>query len=83
MATSYEIVSDLEPPASLAEIHVHYLAQMMSIVERKDELVGLVAAATSLEEFDTIVSTFNFDEACLPIAQEAGLLGIDLQLPCG
>lgn len=56
---------------------------MMSIVEAKDELVDAVAAATSLEEFDTIVSTVSFDEACLPIAEKAGLLGIDLELPCG
>jgi hypothetical protein len=83
MTISYEIVSGLEPPESLAEIHANYLAEMMSIVEAKDELVDAVAAAISLEEFDTILSRFNFDEACLPIAEKAGLLGIDLQLPCG
>ena len=55
----------------------------MSIVEAKDEIVGAVAAANSLEEFDTIISTVSFDDACLPITEEAGLLGIDLQLPCG
>jgi hypothetical protein len=83
MATSYEIVSDLEPPASLAEIHTSYLAEMMSIVEAKDELVDAVAAATSREEVDTILLAVSFDDACLPIAERAGLLGIDLQLPCG
>ena len=84
MATSHEIVSDLEPPASLEEIHANYLLEMMSIVEATDELVEAVAAATSLEEFDTIiVITFNFDKACLAIVEKAGLLGIDLQLPCG
>ena len=83
MATSYEIVSDLEPPASLAGIHTSYLAEMMSIVDAKDELVDAVAAATSLEEVDTILLTVSFDDACLPIAEKAGLLGIDLQLPCG
>ncbi len=56
---------------------------MMSIVEAKDELVEAVAAANSLEEFDTILLTVSFDEACLLIAEKAGLLGIDLQLPCG
>ena len=83
MTTSYEIVSDLEPPASLADIHTNYLTEMRLIVEAKDELVDAVAAATSLEEFDTILLTVSFDEACLPIAEKAGLLGIDLQLPCG
>ena len=83
MATSYEIVSELEPPESLEEIHANYLAGMMSIVEATDELVEAVAAATSIEKFDTIISTFTFDETCLPIAEKAGLLGIDLQLPCG
>ena len=84
MTTSYEIVSDLEPPASLAETHTNYLAEMMSIVEAKDQLVDAVSAATSREEFDTIIlPTFNFNNACLPIAEKARLLGLDLQLPCG
>jgi hypothetical protein len=63
-------------------MHVNYLTEMMSIVEAKDQLVDAVAA-TSIEEFDTILSRFNFDEACLPITEKAALLGIDLQLPCG
>ena len=83
MVTSFEIVSDLEPPASLAEIHANYLAEMMSIVEAKEEIVDAVAAATSREEFDTILSTVSFDDACLLISEEAGLLGLDLQFPCG
>ena len=84
MTTSYEIVSDLDPPASLADIHANYLAEVTSIVEAKDDLVEAVSAATSLEEFDTIiVPTFNFNNACLPIAEKAGLFGLDLELPCG
>lgn len=83
MTTSYEIVSDLEPPASLADIHTNYLTEMMSIVEAKDQLVDAVSAATSREEFDTIIlPTFNFNNACLTIAEKARLLGLDLQLPC-
>jgi hypothetical protein len=83
MGTSYEIVSDLEPPASMAEIHANYLVEIASIIEAKDELINAVAAATSLEKFDTFISAVSFDDACLPIAVKAELLGIDLELPCG
>jgi hypothetical protein len=83
MGTSYEIVSDLGPPASMAEIHANYLVEIASIIEAKDELINAVAAATSLEEFDTIISAVSFDDACLPIGVTAELLGIDLELPCG
>ena len=55
----------------------------LRLLAAPDELVDAVAAATSLEEVDTILLTVSFDDACLPIAEKAGLLGIDLQLPCG
>ena len=81
-ALSVEVVSALEPPASLQEVHDNYVAEMGVVLQAHDDFISDLAAAKSFEEADTILSAFDIESACLPMAEAAALLGVEVGLLC-
>lgn len=83
LAASHAIISTLEPPESLADVHNNYLDVMGVAVAEQEEIVSAIAASTSQEEADAILTGVDFEEACLPLADAASLLGVEVEYPCG
>lgn len=82
VALSVEAVSALEPPASLQEVHDSYVAEMGVVLQAHDDFISDLAAAESFEEAGAILSTFDIESACLPMAEAAALLGVEIRLLC-
>lgn len=82
LAASVAVTSTLEPPPSLAEVHDNYVVEMSALLETKDQTVSELANATTWDEADAIIANIDIVTPCLPMAEAATLLGVNVRLPC-
>lgn len=83
LAANLEIMRGIEPPASLQDVHNNYISKASEIIDAQDDLVMAVEAAASREEAEAVLDAVSFDDACVPLANAAALLGIVVEIPCG
>ena len=83
-AVSDAMVVALEPPESMAAIHADYVRAVQRFGEVREDVLASIAEAGSWDALDEVMNSFDFgfQQACVALVSDAGLRGIDLDIPC-
>jgi pyrimidine-specific ribonucleoside hydrolase len=81
IVTSHDTVADLNPPASLEEVHDNFLRVFGEVVGAQDAILLAAAEAETFDDIGPAVDV-NIADACQPVTDEAAWLGVDIDLPC-
>lgn len=78
------MVVALEPPESMAAIHADYVGAVQRFGEAREDALAAIAGAGSWDDLDGVFASFDFgfQQACLALVSEAGLRGVELEIPC-
>jgi inosine-uridine nucleoside N-ribohydrolase len=82
MVATSTIVEALEPPTSLARLHVAYLVEVHSDLAFRGPMLEGLRAATTFEEGFSSFEGFSDGAACEAMANEAFFLAVDAEFPC-
>jgi len=78
------MVVALEPPESMAAAHADYVSAVQRFGEVREDTLAAIADAGSWDALDGVLANFDFGfrQACLALVSEAGLRGVELDIPC-
>jgi pyrimidine-specific ribonucleoside hydrolase len=82
MAVMSTIVETLDPPTSLASLHIAYLAEINSDLALRGQVLDGMRSAATFEEGFSSFDGFSDGAACEDMANEAFFLGVDVEFSC-
>jgi hypothetical protein len=82
MAVMSTIVETLDPPTSLASLHIAYLEEINSDLALRGQVLDGMRSAATFEEGFSSFDGFSDGAACEDMANEAFFLGVDVEFSC-